>query len=423
LSSDQCPKTNQVKSKSTTPKKSLFRRINEWLHLWLGLLSGIVVFVVCFTAAIWVLRDEIAYFTKPFNRIQPQEAPYISPSMLKTQAEKYLDSTLNGKSFAVEDITYREPGKTTTLTYSGGVEEEWLGDLHINPYTGEMVYDEVFKESNTLKFFIFIRAGHRFFWLPQQIGSTVVGTSCLIFLIILITGLIWWYPSKWTKSTRKKSFSVKWKAKWKRLNIDLHNVLGFYAMLFIFLLTFTGVYYSFQWFRNSYAYALGVDVEKTEKGSITNNTNDTISVVVNPVDKLWRRHYHQQSNGDFTISFPADSISSISVTRNPLPGKFYKRYTQHFNQKTLALMDAKGIRNLEFGQLTVGEKIVRMNFDLHVGSIGGLPTKILACIASLIGASLPITGFIIWYNRKWGKKKKKRKSTPSIKEVYAVENF
>lgn len=45
--------------------RPLFRRIVEFLHLWLGLITGIVVFVVCFTAAIWVFRDEISYFTMP----------------------------------------------------------------------------------------------------------------------------------------------------------------------------------------------------------------------------------------------------------------------------------------------------------------------------------------------------------------------
>jgi len=41
-----------------------------------------------------------------------------------------------------------------------------------------------------------------------------------------------------------------------------------------------------------------------------------------------------------------------------------------------------------------------------VGSILGLPGKVLAFFASLIGATLPVTGFIIW----WGKGKKKKKT-------------
>jgi uncharacterized iron-regulated membrane protein len=44
-----------------------------------------------------------------------------------------------------------------------------------------------------------------------------------------------------------------------------------------------------------------------------------------------------------------------------------------------------------------------MNYDIHVGAIIGLPGKILMFFASLICASLPITGCYIW----WGRRKKK----------------
>jgi uncharacterized iron-regulated membrane protein len=51
-----------------------------------------------------------------------------------------------------------------------------------------------------------------------------------------------------------------------------------------------------------------------------------------------------------------------------------------------------------------GETIIGMNYDIHVGAILGLTGKIMAFFASLIAASLPITGFIIWRGK--GKKKK-----------------
>lgn len=399
------PKANSYK------KKSLFGRINRWLHLWLGLISGIVVFVVCFTAAIWVLRDEVSYFTMPFNRIEKQNAPYIPPSVLKSQAEKYLDSVMNHNPMVVKNITYRQPGKTTTFLYLDSIEDKYIGYLHLNPYSGKVVYDQVFEESNTRKFFIFIRAGHRFFWLPQHIGSPLVGSCCIIFLITLVTGLIWWYPPKWTKATRQKSFTIKWNARWKRLNIDLHNVLGFYALLFVFILTYTGVYYSFQWFREGYQYVLGVDKEKMSneiESAQAKPNGEQMDILAPPLDELWRKVYEGETSGEVTIGLPADNISPISVAYNPVPGKYHKRYTQYFDQKDLELIDAKGLRNMKFDELDLGEKIIRMNFDLHTATIGGLPTKILACIASLIGASLPVTGFIIWYNRKWGKKRRKK---------------
>nr|WP_262897652.1 PepSY domain-containing protein [Algoriphagus lutimaris] len=37
-----------------------------------------------------------------------------------------------------------------------------------------------------------------------------------------------------------------------------------------------------------------------------------------------------------------------------------------------------------------------MVYDFHIGSVWGLTGRILAYLASLIGASLPITGFLVW---------------------------
>ncbi|WP_291139779.1 PepSY domain-containing protein, partial [Flavobacterium sp. UBA7663] len=43
------------------------------------------------------------------------------------------------------------------------------------------------------------------------------------------------------------------------------------------------------------------------------------------------------------------------------------------------------------------------NYDIHIGAIFGIWSKILALIISLVCASLPVTGFFIW----WGKRNKK----------------
>ena len=54
----------------------------------------------------------------------------------------------------------------------------------------------------------------------------------------------------------------------------------------------------------------------------------------------------------------------------------------------------------------LADKLLRMNYDIHVGAIGGLAGKILAFCISLVIATLPVTGFYIWYGRRWKKVKK-----------------
>nr|WP_277603215.1 PepSY-associated TM helix domain-containing protein [Sphingobacterium sp. DR205] len=53
---------------------------------------------------------------------------------------------------------------------------------------------------------------------------------------------------------------------------------------------------------------------------------------------------------------------------------------------------------------TLGMKWRNSNYDIHVGKIAGRTGMWIAFIASLICASLPVTGFYIWYGRKFKKK-------------------
>jgi uncharacterized iron-regulated membrane protein len=76
---------------------------------------------------------------------------------------------------------------------------------------------------------------------------------------------------------------------------------------------------------------------------------------------------------------------------------------RYFDQYTLEEIDVDQI----YGRLdkaSIADKMFRMNYDIHTGAIIGLPGKFLAFFASLIAASLPVTGFLIW----WGRSKKNR---------------
>ena len=58
---------------------------------------------------------------------------------------------------------------------------------------------------------------------------------------------------------------------------------------------------------------------------------------------------------------------------------------------------------------TNGEKVRDYNFDIHTGAVGGIVGKTIAFFVSLFSASLPVTGFLIW----WGRRRKKRKKPHS----------
>ena len=115
------------------------------------------------------------------------------------------------------------------------------------------------------------------------------------------------------------------------------------------------------------------------------------------------------------------TVALKSTKKNVLSGddgRLWKCYTNynadyfHYDQYTGKSLKTVGSWDSKFKDAKLADKIARMNYDIHVGAVLGLPGKILAFFASLIAASLPVTGFVIW----WGRRKKS-KAKPVDKEI------
>ena len=117
------------------------------------------------------------------------------------------------------------------------------------------------------------------------------------------------------------------------------------------------------------------------------------------------------------MHYASSNSSAILATINPDASTLWKTDYHYFNQYTLNEIPVNSFYG-RYDQATVADKIARMNYDIHTGEVLGLPGKILAFLASLIAASLPITGFYIW----WGKKHKKKYQNNFTKKetVYEV---
>lgn len=400
-------------------KSSVFRKVNNWLHLWLGLISGIIVFIVCITGCIWVFNEEITALLEPEANIEYQNKPVLSPAQLSSIGTRLFPGQVASYAYYRQDraieLTLQNPAERGRR--AGGTL------LKINPYTGEVISTTARKKGD-VDFFRFIINGHRFLWLPYEAGRLIVNYGTLVFVVILITGLIWWYPKKWTKSTREKSFKIKWGASFKRLNLDLHNVLGFYSLLFLLAIALTGVVWGIEWFSKGLYWATSggdklAEFERFESDSLQANRHYTPTQAM---DIAWKKVMtrHPGSTG-FFYSFPDSSRkkASIDITVYPDKTQLYSRQGYSFDQHTLKEFNRKDVYSISYENASFGGKLRKMNYDIHVGSILGFPGKVLAFLASLIGASLPVTGFLVWYGRKFKKKAKRgeRKKGTSVQKA------
>ena len=368
-----------------------FKKFIFQLHKILGLTTGLVVFVVAITGCCWAFREEIESLYDDYKKVEPQQTAILTPTEAKDIATAiFPQQTIHGTLFkkaddAIEVIFY-------------DAEPEFYQSVFLNPYSGKVIQ----VDDHLSGFFPFMLKGHMRLWLPKNIGEQVVGVSILIFIVILISGFILWLPKK-----RKQRVKFDWKktTKWKRKNFDLHSIIGFYICALALILAFTGSIMSYNWLK--YVVYKSVGGEKEARFIIPENqsaANNKDSIV--PMDYLILKLQKESPNATaYELHYPKTPDESIYVEVSNSEGLYYDNDYRFFDQNTLEEIETPGIYG-KYKDAKLADKILRMNYDIHIGAIGGIAGKIIAFLASLLIASLPVTGVLLWYGRNYKKKKK-----------------
>lgn len=375
----------------------MFRQVNDWLHLWLGLVSGIIVFIVSITGCFYAFQQEIKDALEPWRFVEAQTTGYVPPSQLLDTASKYMpDSRPTG-------LTYSNETGAAAVGFSGMENgKRTFSVVFMDPYTGNFLKKQQTVGGSEFDFFRFIIDGHRALWLPYAIGRPIVGVATLVFLVLLITGLVMWWPKKWNSANRKKSFNIKWNARFKRVNYDLHNVLGFYSLLLAFALAVTGLVYSFTWFEKAlYFVTSGGEIKEGHHHphSDLSNKDRVWDNLISPLDSAWYATINQvdQIGGMYMTPILHDEDDSYEILVYHDYGSYYNQSAYFYDRYTLEPLEMEGSK---YSEAKFADRLDMMNYDIHVGAILGLPGKILAFLISLICASLPVTGFLVWWNKR-----------------------
>ncbi|MDM1369819.1 PepSY-associated TM helix domain-containing protein [Myroides marinus] len=378
-----------------------------WLHKWLGLITGIVVVIVSLTGCIYVFHDDLKKVIYPDNfyindyTIEVEREP-LSFSSLQNIAQKAVgqEYPINRVDlYPAKDRTWVFRAlKTNKEAFGYWNELTYYKRIFMNPYTGE-----VQKVENTDKeFFYIVLQLHRNLMLGSKYGGWIVGGSTVLFIIITITGLVLWWPKKWKGKAFRRSFIFDFKVKWKRINYDIHNILGMYSFILAIIIGLTGVMFAFPKFRLATEITLNrVDDKKFEVMEPV--AFDSVpQVSTNTLDNAIYYALNNFGQADMmSIRLSKDVSEPHSIQIRLEKDKTSKFEWIYFDKTTGGITSRT---DHTYQSLALGSKVSSLNFDLHVGTIWGYPTKIMAFLGSLICASLPITGFIIWYNKKRKKK-------------------
>lgn len=366
------------------------RKIINTLHLWLGLLSGTVLTIVCITGCIYVFHTEITEWVHR-DRYTVEVLPSGCLSV------DSLVDVVKSKGGIVSAVRIPQEKNRAWIFFlkepsakKQKKDKQWL----INPYNGQIIGST---ETPTGDFFKKILELHRWLLMDKSIGKVIVGSSAIIFVFMLLSGILLWLPRKFKKwQYWKPGFKIMWKAKGKRLNHDLHNTLGFYLFPVMLIIALTGPYFTFDWYKKGFR---DMFTSKQKEITITKKNPENASSITS--DQVYHKTKQLMPyEGDVLIRLPKDSLADFIVqkyTTGFFAGTSYDKLMIHQYDIHHYTID-------KFSEQPMGQQIVSSVKPIHTGELFGLFSKIIYCLSALMATSLPITGMLIW----WNKRKKKK---------------
>ncbi|MDR2956329.1 MAG: PepSY domain-containing protein [Prevotella sp.] len=358
------------------------------LHKWLSIPVGIIITIVCLTGAILVFQDEILELSNSshyFIKDNIEEDPIPLHTLIPI-----VNAQLDSNRVASVQIS-DDPARTYRMT----LKEGFRVTAFVNQYTGEITGFYKFQESP----FYPVMTLHR--WLmdgTRTWGKYIVGISTLIFVFILISGFIVWMPRKMNRSR----FKIQWRKGKKRLFYDMHNVLGAYACLVLLIGALTGLMWSFEWYRNTVFRIFGAEVQQTQSQGRTQRGGGQKKEGREELNIThWQDIFDslKGSNHDYEYIRMEDGSASVHL-KSYVTSRAVDKYT--FDKRSGEITNTILFKDQE---TTI--KVWAWAYSLHVGNYWGIWSKIFTCIFSLIGASLPVTGYYIFFVKR---KKKKTKT-------------
>lgn len=389
------------------------RKIFRNIHLWLSVPFGILITLICFSGAALVFEKEVMELChRELYFVKKVEAAPLPMKQLMTKVAATLPDSVSVTGVNISS----DPERAYQVTLS----KPRRASMYVDQYTGEIT-----GKYERAPFFNFMFRMHR--WLLDSMkqdggifwGKMIVGTSTLMFVFVLISGVVVWWPR--TRKALKNSLKIVANKGWRRFWYDLHVAGGMYALVFLLAMALTGLTWSFQWYRTGFYKTFGVEVQPsmghgnaaanaTAKGGKRDGKPEgregrgahRYSPYTN-----WQQVYEQlaEANPDYKQISVSDGSASVAVPRfgNQRGTDRYK-----FNPRNGEITETTLYKDLDNSG-----KIRGWIYSVHVGSWGGMLTRILTFVAALIGASLPLTGYYLWIR----KKIKRRPASPKFLSV------
>ncbi len=367
------------------------RWLNFQIHLWVGLILTLYLIVIGLTGSILVFREELE--TNPWRGIEVS-TPYADPvTVLANVRAAFPEGRI---------ISLNAPAKTNpiyTVAVQGRGRNFGTSRIAVHGGTGQ-VLGRVPRGAGWLSV---VRNLHETLLIGIT-GRQINGILAGFLLLVNLTGLAVWRPGLWVDFARK----------WRRLNFDLHLVVGFWTLFIVSFWAISGVYFGYS--KESIAFVRRFSPVISAQPMAVRVDPQRIT---EPPDL--RAMLAEASRLDAgatlrSIAFPSGRRAPLEIAMQR-PGTVGAEFadTLYFDpyDGTYLSMWRYGVNQ------TLGDWLIWLEIPLHFGTFWGLGVKILWAILGLAIPLLAVTGVLMYWNRYlrriWGRKIPRRRRIQPVR--------
>lgn len=380
-------------------------KIFHKIHLWLSVPFGIIITLICFSGAMLVFEPDI-------TRIIRSEVYYATSSEGKPLPMDVLMEKVKATLPDSVSITGITVFADKDRTYQVNLSKPRRASMFIDQYSGNIT-----GKYERIGFFSIMFKLHR--WLLDssnphggglKIGKLIVGVSTCIFVIALISGVVIWWPR--VRKGLRRSLTITTKNGWRFFWKSLHVAGGMYALVIVLVMALTGLTWSFDWYRSAFYAVCGVEyAPRHNNGRNAKNSQDSHNAhgikrerIVDGKEDIetWRQHsefgHWQQFYDELKIQNPDAPQITIGIEKATVKlgsmgnGRASDSYVYNNSPKAIS-------PSAKYADSDPADKLRGWIYSIHTGSFGGMATRIMWFFASILGASLPITGYYMWIRR------------------------
>lgn len=354
------------------------------LHWFLGITAGFIIVIVGVTGAMLSFQPQILTWLNPgIITVQPTGTPKTPEQLMLAVTQQAPEKNLVGLTIT----------QSAELAYSARFAPQAgqrRGEMqYLNQYTGELLGQPQGRE-----FFIDVMRLHRWL-LAGDVGKQVVAISTIILLFMSITGIYlrWpkgakkWQPGYWLKLRKTKTRRAFW---WQ-----LHAVVGTWVLPLYVLASVTGLYWSYDWYREALFTISGVEQPSRQRPA-----EPSVPAAAGMTDQVWNAFQQQDIHyQEATLHLPIGKQAQVS---------YLAADATHNRQTNQIVFDVENdlqvLSVTRFLDKPLNERLMGSMLPLHSGEYFGFTGLVLMMIASLIMPLFFITGIYLYLVRKKAKR-------------------